>query len=96
MRTRKQNLGRRSRPSSLRCSRFPPSSLLCCPPPLPPPPSPSLISWQLGHQLDVLSNFHFTPKLVLDDLTVRPNVPAISMEEVVPLASSSHQLQAPE
>ena len=46
--------------------------------------------------LDALSNFHFTPKQTKIDLTVKPNVAAIAMEEVLPLAVSQADTHAPE
>lgn len=51
---------------------------------------------KLCTKLDALSNFHFTPKAVKVDVSVRANVPAIAMEEVLPLAVSAGDTQAPE
>ncbi len=50
----------------------------------------------LCHKLDSLSNFHFTPKPVVRDMEVRPNVAAINMEEVIPMGVSSSSAVAPE
>ena len=35
-------------------------------------------------KLDALSHFHYAPKPVLEDLSVRADVPALAMEEVAP------------
>lgn len=51
---------------------------------------------QLCYKLDALSNFHFTPKVTVPDVAVRPNVPSIAMEEAVPIAVSAGRTVAPE
>eukprot|EP00281_Chroomonas_sp_CCMP1168_P026049 CAMPEP_0206229694 /NCGR_PEP_ID=MMETSP0047_2-20121206/9838_1 /ASSEMBLY_ACC=CAM_ASM_000192 /TAXON_ID=195065 /ORGANISM="Chroomonas mesostigmatica_cf, Strain CCMP1168" /LENGTH=345 /DNA_ID=CAMNT_0053653019 /DNA_START=100 /DNA_END=1137 /DNA_ORIENTATION=- len=48
------------------------------------------------NRLDLLSNFHYTPQVVTDEITVRPNVPAISLEEALPVGVSEAQALAPE
>jgi U3 small nucleolar RNA-associated protein MPP10 len=50
----------------------------------------------LCHKLDALSNFHYTPKAPSAEIQVVANVPAISMEEILPMATSEKIRQAPE
>lgn len=48
------------------------------------------------NKLDSLTNYQFTPKAVIRDMSVKSNVPAIAMEEALPLAVSSAAAVAPE
>lgn len=39
---------------------------------------------QLFAKLDALSHFHFAPKPVIEEMSVRADVPALAMEEIAP------------
>jgi len=47
-------------------------------------------------QLDALSNFHYTPKPIIPEVTIRPNVSALEMEEIIPASVSVSNVLAPE
>ena len=50
----------------------------------------------LSSKLDAMSNYHFTPKPVVDDIQIKSNVSSIQMEEVLPMGVSMQSRLAPE
>ncbi|KAJ9528355.1 hypothetical protein QJQ45_014333 [Haematococcus lacustris] len=54
-----------------------------------------LLFQELVAKLDALSHFHYTPKPVVEDLSVRTDVAAVRMEEAAPLAVSTASMQVP-
>ena len=51
---------------------------------------------ELSSKLDAMSNYHFTPKPVVDDIQIKSNVASIQMEEVLPMGVSEASRLAPE
>jgi U3 small nucleolar RNA-associated protein MPP10 len=47
-------------------------------------------------KLNALSNFTYAPRAKVLEMKVTPSVAAIQMEEIIPLAVSTAQAQAPE
>ncbi|KAI3957510.1 hypothetical protein MKX01_001869, partial [Papaver californicum] len=56
----------------------------------------SLLFQKLCYKLDALSHFHFAPKLIIEDMSIQVNVPALAMEEIAPLVVSDATMLAPE
>ncbi|KAL6549460.1 hypothetical protein OROHE_008577 [Orobanche hederae] len=56
----------------------------------------SMLFKKLCMKLDGLSHFHFTPKPIIEDMSIQANVPALAMEEIAPLAVSDAAMLAPE
>ncbi|XP_024985200.1 U3 small nucleolar ribonucleoprotein protein mpp10-like [Cynara cardunculus var. scolymus] len=50
----------------------------------------SLLFKKLCLKLDDLSHFHFTPKPVIEDMSIQTKVPALAMKEVSTLLETSH------
>jgi len=55
----------------------------------------SVLLKKLFYQLDASSNNNFTPKPPKAELVIKPNVSAITMEEITPIGVSSSDILAP-
>lgn len=51
---------------------------------------------KICYNLDVLSNFHYTPKPVINEIEIKTNAPALNLEENIPLSYSMANQKAPE
>ena len=51
---------------------------------------------ELDANLNALTNFHYTPNVAQEDLTVIANIPSIRMEEATPIAFTNASRLAPE
>lgn len=51
---------------------------------------------KICYYLDALSNFHYTPKPVINELEIKVNAPALKMEESIPLSYSMANQKTPE
>ncbi|KAK9119748.1 hypothetical protein Scep_017841 [Stephania cephalantha] len=56
----------------------------------------SLLFKKICLKLDALSHFHFTPKPIVEDMSIQSNIPALAMEEIAPMAVSDAAMLAPE
>ena len=50
-----------------------------------------MLTRELFAKLDALSHFQYAPKPVIEDLSVKANVPALAMEEVAPQVGQLRQ-----
>ena len=56
----------------------------------------SMIFSSLCNKLDALSNFHYTPKAVSEDVKIIGNTSSIAMEDATPVAKATQSQLAPE